>query len=192
MRRVMTIATAMALLAGLNVAGAQSRWSVEASGGAAFATSELGGTDLGTGFGFEVNGRYRFMPHLALYAGWDYHHFPTDGPVSGGDMDVEDTGYAFGMRFEHPMASSVAGWIRVGGIANHIELENAAGTIVADSKHGLGWEAGAGLAIPIGERLSLTPGARYRSLSRDLDMGSSTAPVNLRYVSVGMGFAYLF
>jgi opacity protein-like surface antigen len=192
MRRIIAVASAIATVAGAGVAGAQSRWSIEASGGAAFATEKIGGADLGTGIGLEVNGRYRIMPHLAVYGGWDWHHFPVEQPPPGGDMDIEDTGYAFGFRFEHPLAGRTAGWLRVGGIANHIELENADGDIVSDSGHGLGWEAGAGLAVPIGDRVRLTPGARYRALSRDVEMGGVTAAVDLRYVTLGMGIAYAF
>ena len=192
MRRLTIVATAVALLAGIDAAHAQGRWSVEASGGAAFATEEIGGAELGTGVGLEVNARYRIMPHLAVYGGWDWHHFPTDGPVAGSDLDVEDTGYAFGLRFEHPIASRVAGWARVGGMANHIELEDGAGDIIADSGHGLGWEAGAGVTVPVGQRVSLTPGLRYRALSRDLEVGGGASTMDLRYVVVGMGVAYVF
>lgn len=192
MRHITVVATVAALLGGFATAHAQGRWSLEASGGAAFATQETGGTDLGTGVGLEMNVRYRMMPHLAVYGGWDWHHFPTDGPLAGSDLDVEDTGYAFGLRFEHPLASRVAGWMRAGGIANHIELENGAGDIIADSGHGLGWEAGAGLTIPVGQRVSLTPGVRYRALTRDLDIGGSTSSMDLRYVVAGMGVAYTF
>jgi hypothetical protein len=192
MRRIVAVTTAIALVAGAGVAGAQSRWSVEAIGGAAFATEKLGETDLGTGVGLEVNARYRVMPHLAVYAGWDWHHFPLDGPSTGGDMDVEDTGYALGVRFEHPLASRTAYWLRVGGTANHIELENGSGDIVFDSGHGAGWEVGGGVTVPIGQRLMLTPGVRYRALSRDVEFAGIATPVDLRYATIAMGIAWQF
>ena len=192
MRRIVGVTTAVALLGVVGVAGAQSRWSLEAMGGAAFATQKLGGADLGTGVGLEVNGRYRVMPHLAVYAGWDWHHFASDRPLIGGDMDVEDTGYAFGLRFEHAIVSRTAYWLRFGGTANHIELEDTRGDIVFDSGHGLGWEVGGGLAIPMGDRLMLTPGVRYRALSRDVEFGGVAANGELKYVTVGVGLAYRF
>ena len=192
MRRIIVITSAIALLVGPGDAGAQSRWSVEAIGGAAFATQKFSGAELGTGLGLEVNARYRVLPHLAVYGGWDWHHFPSDQPLAGGDMDVEDTGYAFGLRFEHPLSSRTAYWVRLGGTANHIELEDAGGDILIDSGHGMGWEAGGGVTVPIGYRLTLTPGVRYRALSRDLAIGGVTAPVDLRYVTVGMGIGYHF
>ena len=183
---------AIAVLTLTTVAGAQSRWTLEASGGAAFATQKLGDADLGTGVGLGINGRYRVMPHLAVYAGWDWHHFPTDRPLPGGDVDFEDTGYAFGLRFEHPMMARAAYWLRLGGTANHIEVENRRGRLISDTGHGLGWEAGGGLTVPVSTRLMLTPGLRYRALSRDLELGDVATPVDLRYVTVGLGLAYRF
>jgi opacity protein-like surface antigen len=191
MRRIVGLTTGLALLTVAGLAGAQGRWSIEAGGGAAFATQRLGGADLGTGVGLEVNGRYRIMPHLAVYAGWDWHHFPSDRALNG-DMDFEDTGYAFGLRFEHPVTSRLAYWVRAGGTANHIEVEDARGDIITDTGHGLGWEAGGGLTVPIGQRLMLTPGVRYRALARDMELGGVTTPVDLKYVTVGLGLAYRF
>jgi opacity protein-like surface antigen len=186
------VTTVVALLTVAGTAGAQNRWSIEASGGAAFATQKLGNADLGTGVGFEMNGRYRIMPHLAVYAGWDWHHFPSDRPLAGGDMDFEDTGYAFGLRFEHPVMTRLAYWVRVGGTANHIEVEDVRGDIISDTGHGLGWEAGGGLTIPVSNRLMLTPGVRYRALARDMELGGVNTPVDLEYVTVGIGLAYRF
>ena len=194
MRRIVIVPLALALTAG--AAGAQEpapgRWSAEAVASVAFPTGQLGDADLGTGSGFELNARYRIMPHLALYAGWDWHHFSSDAELDGGRADIEDTGYAFGLRFEHPFARRASYWLRTGGIANHIELENDDGDIVFDSGHGLGFELGAGLTMKLRDRVSVTPGARYRSLSRDVELGGTSSRVNLDYLSVGLGFAYEF
>ncbi len=192
MRHTMLITGVAALLASASALAAQSRWSIELSGGAAFATEKVAGADLGTGVGLGLTGRYRFLPHLAVYGGWDWHHFAVDQTLAGQDVDVEDTGYTFGLRFEHPLVSRTAWWVRVGGMANHIELENSAGSIISDSGHGLGWEMGGGLSVPIGTRFTLTPGLRYRSLSRDVDLGDVSTPTDLKYVTAGVGLAMTF
>ena len=57
--------------------------SIEASGGAAFTTQKFGDADLGTGVGLELIGRYRFMPHLAVYAGWDWRWLPVSARNGG-------------------------------------------------------------------------------------------------------------
>ncbi|HER42841.1 MAG TPA: porin family protein, partial [Candidatus Eisenbacteria bacterium] len=156
--------TAFCLLAGSVAAvsvSAEQRWSAEFSGGAAFSTEELGEADLGTGLGFEGTVSYRFLPHLAVYGGWDWFHFSTDGSPWGGEMDVEETGYVFGLRFVHPVGDwPLSYMLRAGGTFDHIEIENDEGEIVADSDHGLGWEIGAGLVYALNDRWGIVPGIR--------------------------------
>jgi hypothetical protein len=173
-------------------AAAQSRWSAELDAAAAVPTHRLAGADLETGFGFGANVRYRFQPHLAAYGGWEWHRFRTGNVMGAVDLDVEETGYTFGLRFEHPIMGRTAGWLRAGGLGNHIELEDDDGEIISDSGHGLGWELGAGLAIPVSDRAALTPGVRYRSLQRDLDVGMQRRSGTLAYVTIGAGLAVSF
>ena len=191
-----TAITVGALTLGLaaSSAQAQDRLAVELRGGVDLPTQEIGGEGLGTGFGFDATLRYRFMPHLAAYAGWDWIRFSPDASFAGADMDIEETGYVFGLRFEHPITgdSGLAAWARAGGIYDHLEIENADGDMIADSGHGLGWEAGAGLAVPVTRRLSVTPGVRYRWLDRDLEIGAATTEAELRYFAVELGLALGF
>jgi hypothetical protein len=177
-----------------STAHGQSRWRFEIGGGAAVATEDLGDTSLGTGFGFEGIVGYRMQPHMWVYAGWDWHRFPADGSFAIAERDFDETGYAFGLQFEHPIGGSdaVALRLRAGGTYNHIEVENPAGDLIADSEHGLGWEAGAGLALRLDDHWQVTPGARFRSLSRDLSLGGAKTPADLRYFAVEMGFARHF
>ena len=162
--------------------------------GASFATENLAGADLGTGGGAEVNVSYRFLPHLAGFAGWDWHRFAATTSFAGSDVDFEETGYAFGVRFEHPIGSAAAPalMVRVGGTYNHIEIENAAGDILTDSGHGFGWEAGTGLAFRLGDRWHLTPSVRFRSLKKDLSLGNFQTEGTLRYVAAEVGFSRNF
>lgn len=171
----------------------QSRWRFELGGGAAFATEDLGNASLGTGFGFEGTVGYRVQPHLWAYAGWDWHRFPSNVSTVA-DSDFEETGYVLGLQFEHPIRRSeaIAVRLRAGGTYNHIEVENSVGSLVADSDHGLGWEAGAGLALRLDDRWQVVPGVRFRSLSRDLALGGANTPADLRYVAVEVGFSRRF
>ena len=192
MRYATIVAAAGSLLISTHAAGAQSRWSAELSGDAAFPTRALAGADLKTGGGFGVNVRYRFQPHLAAYGGWEWHLQQSSELQPGETLDLNDAGYTFGLRFEHPLVARTAGWVRAGGLANHIEIENAKGEIVNDTGHGLGWEVGAGFTVPLGVRLGLTPGVRYRTLSRDVNVDGATRGSTLSYVSTGVGLVYTF
>jgi hypothetical protein len=189
----------LALLAALFIAApdsmeAQDRWQLEVRGGPAFAVKDLGTASLGTGFGFEGTVAYRIQPHLSVYAGWDWYRFPADASSSTPDSDFEETGYAFGFRFQHPIrqSQSVALLLRAGGTYNHIETENGAGDIVSDTGHGLGWEGGAGLALRLSDQWQVTPGVRFRSLTRDLATDGPAVSADLQYLAVEVGFARRF
>lgn len=191
-KSALLLSSAFFLFSITSAAYSQDRWEFEVRGGAAFPTVDVGDVALDTGFGFEGIFQYRFLPHLGAYAGWDWMHFSGES----GDVDVEETGYAFGLRFEHPFGGEagpgLAYWLRGGATVDHIELEDEAGDITADSGHGLGWEAGAGLSMRLGDHARFRPGVRYRSLSRDLDLGAGEQSVDLRYVTAEIAFGWRF
>lgn len=172
---------------------AQNKWSLELRPGVDYATKDISGADLGIGYGAELTIAYRFMPHLAAYAGWSWNHFAVDQSFAGIDASFEETGYTFGFQFIHPIGETTLSYlVRLGGTYNHIEIENNSGDIIIDSGHGLGWQAEAGLVIPLGEKFSLLPSLRYRSLNRDIEIDNVNTSVNLNYLSVGVGLSWSF
>ena len=189
MRRI-ALASAVLLLLGSS-AQAQDTFSLDFRGGPSFATADLAEASLKTGASLGVTASYRVFNHMRIYGGWDWTHFVTDEPFEGNEFDVEPNGYAFGMQFQHPMAGSIAGWLRAGGLYNHIELESEAGDII-DSGHELGWEAGAGIRVPISSRLAFTPGVRYRAFSADLNVDGEKIPVDMKFVSAEIGLSLSF
>lgn len=195
MRRTTTLILSTALLATATAAQGQNPWSVELRAHGAQPTADLGATELNTGFGFEVNGAYRFLPHLSAYAGWDWTRFTADASPAG-DADFEETGYVFGLRWEHPFSgesgNGPAAWVRAGGTWNHIEVEDADGELVDDTGHGLGWEAAAGVSLAAGSNWRVTPAVRYRALSRTLQLDVTPEDVDLRYVTLEVGFRRSF
>lgn len=159
-------------------------------------TSDLADADLETGLGFGATLAVRVMPHLHLYGGWDWVHFTNAGnSFVGEDRDIEETGYTIGLRFEHPfgVASRAMYRLEAGGTYKHVEIEDATGEIVADTEHGLGYEAGAGVLLPLGQgtwRLAAT--VRYRALDRDFVIGDDTRAGQLRYVGLELGVSRRF
>jgi outer membrane protein with beta-barrel domain len=198
MRRLISFSVAVPFFFGLHAVRAQSpssqpsRWSLELSGDAAFPTRTVAGAELQTGGGVGFNVRYRFQPHLAAYAGWEWHLQQTDELSVGQTLDLNDNGYTLGLRFEHPLLASTAGWVRAGALINHIEVEDENGKNIDDTGHGLGWEGAVGLTFPLGQRFGLIPSLRYRSLSRDLTVDGVTSPATLSYVTAGLGFSIAF
>ncbi|MGZ8558141.1 MAG: outer membrane protein [Chitinophagaceae bacterium] len=190
---ITTIFIGTLLLMIAHTADAQNRWSVELRPGANFTTKNLGDANLKNGFGFEGAFAYRFIPQLAAYAGWSWNKFSADKSFAGSNVDFEETGYCFGLQFMHPIENSCIRYmIKGGGTYNHIETENRNGEIINDTGHGLGWQLGAGVAIPIGNRFSFIPEVRYRSLSRNIKIGDGSRSVDLNYISASAGLAFSF
>lgn len=180
-------------LAGPTALVGQGRFEIGFEAGAAFPVEKLVDADLKTGVGFEGVVNYRFLPHLAVYAGWDWRRFSTDlaGGTSfvGSETDIEETGYVLGLRFEHPLGGPGLPWLMVKGGATlaHLEIEDGDGDSLADTGHGVGWEAGVGLAVPVREQIRVVPALRFRSLARELQIGGVTRDARLRFLSVEVG-----
>lgn len=172
---------------------AQEKWSVEFRPGLSFPTGDVGNTDTKIGFGFDLMGAYKIMPHLGVYAGWGWNQFKGEDQFSKEDRTLEETGYTFGFQIIHPIGTSPFSYVaRAGAIYNHIELENNSGDITADTGHGFGWQIEAGVDYEFAPDLSLRPTLRYRSLSRDLEMENVSMELKLNYISFGIGLAWEF
>lgn len=166
----------------------EKRFGFEFNSGASFATKKIDGANLNTGYGFEGVLHYRFMPHLGAYAGWGWNKFGADNSFAGNDICFEETGYVFGLNFNHPINNSkLRYYVRAGGLYNHIETENADGDIIHDTGHGLGYQVAGGLDIELGKNWSLTPGLKFNSLSRDSDYEGVSKQLDYQYLSVRVG-----
>jgi hypothetical protein len=165
------------------------RWAGEFRPGVNMATQKLNEVSMRPGLGGEFTLAYRFMQHGSIYAGWGWNQFTPDMEDAG---HYEETGYTFGLRFQHPITEWLEYVLAIGSIYEHLELEDKEGTIFGDTGHGFGWQAEAGLAIPFNEKWRLTPGLRYRSLSRELTVDEYSTQLDLTYLSLGVGVALTF
>ncbi len=163
-------------------------------GAIAMPTADLADADLSTGAGFGATIAVQLQQHLHLYGGWDWMRFAADESFAGPEPDFEETGYTFGLRFEHPLGASSRTMYRLeaGGTYKHFEFEDEDGDITVDTGHGLGYEAGVGLLVPLSGSWRLAPTVRYRALSRDFTVGSVTTTGDLKYVALEIGFSKRF
>lgn len=194
MKRLTTLFAAAALTAVVtpNPVHAQSRWGFELRADAGISTQDDARDTHQNGIGFGAAVQYRVLPHVAVYGGWDWTHYQALEAIAGPDVDLEETGYALGARFEHPFGTSrTLGWARAGALYKHFELEDADGDLIDDSGHGLGWELGAGVTVPLGD-WSLMPGVRYRTVTRDVRVDALGTEIALQAVAFEVAFRRSF
>ena len=135
----------------------------------------------------------RVLPDLFAYGGWDWQHHNTTAPVFSVGAHVEETGYAFGLRYVMPVSYRAKPWVRAGGLYNHAEIEGSSdGLLVADSKHTLGLEMGGGLEFGLGGAWSLTPGLRYRRFEPTVRFGGAESSSVLSDVTFDVGIVLRF
>lgn len=167
------------------------RFGIEINSGASFATQKLAGTELDLGWGFEGLVSYNFFNNASVIAGWGWNGFSADESFAGAEMDFEETGYILGLEYSYPV-SKVSVFARGAALYNHIEVENDNGDIIHDTGHGFGWQAAAGVHIPLGKNWILSPGVKFNSLSRELDLNESTLTLDQKYLSVRVGITKKF
>jgi hypothetical protein len=174
--------------------GAQ-RVTLDVRGAYAMPTSDLDDAQLDAGPGFGATLAVGVMPHLHLYGGWDWLHFSNSGAsFAGSDQDFEETGYTFGLRFEHPLGASTT-MLRVegGGTYKHLEVEDADGEALTSTDHGLGFEAGAGMVLPLGSGgWRIAAMLRHRSLGTEFVIGNVATDATLRYAALEVGVSKRF
>lgn len=167
---------------------------LELKAGPGFTTQEVESESLGNGLGAEATAAYWFTRRLAVYGGWGWHRFAPEQSFAGADTDIEETGYVYGLRFEYPFiigrASSPRLRLHVGGTYEHLEIEDGDGNRIGDSDHGVGWEAGAGVAFPVNDSWTVTPGVRYRALSREVTVADGVTDVDLEYVATEIAVSW--
>ncbi|MEE4178513.1 MAG: outer membrane beta-barrel protein [Bacteroides sp.] len=165
----------------------------EFSTGISQATSNPDELNLQTGFGFEGIFHYRFLPHAGIYGGWGWNRFGSEESFAGNDVCFEETGYVMGLQFKHPLENiPVSVFFRAGALYNHIEVENAAGDIIADTGHGFGWQLAAGVDLKLGKNWSLTPGLKFNHLSGDVELDNEITTINQNYLSLRVGLLKRF
>ena len=174
-------------------AQAQNEWSLTLKSGVHIPTEEFDAADLKTGFGLEGTLSYEVTSFLSAYAGWSWNRFAATQSFAGSDVDFEETGYTFGVQFQYPATvSRITYQVSLGGLYNHLEIEDNSGNTIADSGHGLGTQVETGIIIMLNKHFHLTPYGRYRLLPSDFELDHKTTSLDLRYISIGLGLSYIF
>lgn len=145
------------------IASAQNKWSLEFRPNIDFPKEDFKNLDIPIGFGFEVTFAYQFIEQLSTNAGWGYNIFD----IKDSNFTFDEAGYTFGLQFIHLIENSEILFylFRIGGVYNHLELEDSDGNLVDNSGHKLGWQIEASINYALDNNLNLRPTVRSRSLS---------------------------
>lgn len=180
------------LLTFMSTVYGQQRFSAEFRPGISFPLDKMGGSKINTGYGFEFTAAYDVIQDVGVYAGWGWKKFDADNAFLNDRVDIEETGYTAGIQYIYRNRSSLSYLIRGGLVYNHLELEDNDGELIADSDHGIGWQAEAGISLEIGNHWFLRPTLRYRNLPGNIEVFNGQMAVDLQYISLGVGLAKRF
>lgn len=180
------------------VAGAQSPipLSVEVRGGAAIPMGDFQERyNAETGVGFGANAVLQIVPMVGVYGGYERNMFSVDDEAGfGPDSEIIDQGFMFGAELALPFGGmGLSPWVRAGGIYNQFSREG--GNLIGDfeSERKLGFEAGAGISIPLGMVISITPGIRYRTYSPELGGQNRVGEdVDISYLAADVAMRFRF
>ncbi|AVR46349.1 opacity protein [Christiangramia fulva] len=172
---------------------AQQKWTFEFRPDLNFPTTKIENEKFNTGFGFDASISYKFTSAFGVYAGWGWNIYRIENLPDTGNIDIDETGYTFGVIFSHPISDpSFSYFLRLGGIYTHLELENGAGDTIASSDHQPGWEIAAGLDFSYFGSFSLLPQIGYRSFSADFSSEDIYPKIDLNNLFFGIGIAKSF
>jgi hypothetical protein len=161
MRKLRVIAATAVAAAGVVFAGAEpiaaqvetSRISLEGRVGVAIPTGDLSDADAGAGLALGADFMYTFAPTLTGYLGISRHMFSCDGCD-----EITAGGFQVGLKFLLARQGGALPWLRGGLLGQTLDTGST-------SDLGLGFEAGAGLDIPVTHRFSVAPALNYRMFS---------------------------
>lgn len=134
--------------------------------------------------------------HLAYLVGFSEHRFRCPEASCGAETHLVSTAWDVGLRI-NLRRSGVVPWLRVGAVAallradlgTSVSAGSTLETVREESDRGWGFEAGAGVLIPVAVRFGLSPGVRYGRVDLDL---ASRGVLRERYLVVDLGFVLGF
>lgn len=173
---------------------------MEVNGGASIPVAEFAALD---GWEGEASTDASFGVHFALtrgrlgyVVGFSEHRFRCPEAGCGVETDLVSTSWDIGIRV-NLRTSGVVPWLRFGVVAALLEADLAtvaspgvtATTVREESDRRWGFEAGAGVLIPVATRFGLNPGVRYGKVDLDL---ASKGVLRERYLVVDLGLVLGF
>jgi hypothetical protein len=139
----------------------------------------------GPGASFSMGFTIPLLTPLGGYLGFSQHRFGCDGNVCPDGRDWVSTGFDVALRVVMG-GRRFRSWLQAGlhthRVEGRVRLDGGVRSLV--SQGGGGYEAGGGILVRIGDRMSLAPGLRYGDGNVPFSGRSSLRP---RYVVLDLG-----
>lgn len=192
MKKVTSAIIMAATLGVVGTADAQSRspLSVEIRGGLPFPVGDFQDSHGGLQTGYSLDGTaiFQVTPMLGLYAGYSTNRFEVENTE---DREVNDAGFHGGLMASFPMTTGLNPFVK-GGVVYHETETVVNGEGQANSDAELGFQAGAGVEIPLGRTLSFTPGVSYTRHSVESQTILNAPDRDVSYVRADVGLRVRF
>lgn len=150
-------------------AHAQSRFSLELRGSL---NNPVG--DFGDEGGLEATGEaslaadlmFNLNDNLTLYGGYGREMYGCES--CGDDEGLHSQGFEGGVKLLANRDEGILPWLRAGFVAHDLTADFGPAEVTSDT--GLGFQAAAGVDIPLGEVLSFAPAVRYQTFDAEFDV----------------------
>jgi len=168
-----------AVLAAASLAGAAhaqalppTPFSLEVRAGAAIPTGDLKEVAK-TGYTVGANVSYAATPMFSIFGGYTMNSFgvkddvtPEEGEELPEDASfrVRVSGPEAGVRVNVPVTGNVAPFVKASALVNRFSVSFSSDEVngtIGDTDWHVGFDVGAGVAIPLGPRVSVTPAVSY-------------------------------
>jgi opacity protein-like surface antigen len=142
-----------------------------------------------TGAGATISVAMPIVPAFGVYGTYTHIRF-GGGWTGGGTSDATTEGFAVGVTTMLPGLPDVDPWIGAGLLLHRLEVRGTRQGVSDD----LGFEVGAGVAVPLAGRLRLSPAIHYRHFGATIPAlaGLAARDLTVQYVSLGVGLNYWF
>jgi opacity protein-like surface antigen len=139
-------------------------FSLEVRAGASIPTGDMADV-VKTGYTVGGNASFAVTPMVSVYGGYTFNSYTAkDDGSADADVSFRVQGPEAGVKINIPTAGGVAPFIKGGALFQKyaFSVSGDGGSFSgSDDQYRWGFEAGAGVAIPLGTRLSVTPAVTY-------------------------------
>jgi hypothetical protein len=147
--------------------------------------ADMAGNGVGVGVGAVVT----VLPGFGIYGSYSQTRF-GGGWTGDEPSDATDSGLAVGVSAALPGTMGVSPWVGGGLLFHRLEVGGTRDGVDED----LGFELGAGFAIPLSPQLRLSPAVNYRHYGASIPAlgGLVSRDLNVQYLSLGVGLHLSF